>query len=225
MPVPTHFKFTVRGFFDNSPEAWSFGFKMKRDAEGAPDADLGDIDESAVTAALTAFIHSTMFCNNISVEDWRAYDIGTDGHMEGNAPLLHAFGPGVLKGNSGAVPMAPQNALVVSLISANKGPAKRGRMYLPGVITSPGNDWLISDTEAATFRTATTTFLKSVSDAIDLADIQQSAGVNVSPGPVGSSTGTIQEIDHLEVGRVIDTVRNRRKSLDETYNVGGHIDW
>ena len=216
---------TVRGDFLNSPEHWSFGCHFDRRNTGAPDAGFDDVDESGVSDAVVAFLGSTLFSNKIEVRDFRFYVIGTNGKMEGNAPMLHEYAPGELKGGSAGTKFPSQCSVAVSTIATNRGPAQRGRFYLPTVVTQIEDDWMLGDAVAGVIREAATTFLKSVSDQIDLVELNQSAAVNVSPGPIGSADGTLQEVNHLEVGRVVDTVRNRRRSMLETYNVGGSIDW
>lgn len=225
MTVPRHFKFTVRGSFLNSPETWSFGFHMSNDNSTSGNADLSNVHEDQVTAALAALFGAAEMSNKVQVDDWRCYDIGNDGKMRGNGPLLHAFAPNELKGVSSASLYPPQVAVAISTISDNRGPAKRGRFYLPGPTVALANDWRMDIAAATAYAAQATTFLKAVSDSIDL-DLAESAyGCNVSPGPPGSSTGTLQGIDHIEVGRALDTIRNRRKSLLEEPHVHGHIDW
>jgi hypothetical protein len=208
-----------------TPEHWSFGCHFSRVNPGEADAGLDDVNESSVTAAVVAFLGSTFFSNKMEVRDWRMYVIGTDNKMEGNAPMLHEFAPNELKGASSGGIMPSQCAVAVSTIAVNRGPAQRGRFFLPALVLTIGDDWLLPDAVAGVIRTAATTFLKAIADSIDLEVLNQSACVNVSPGPPGSANGTIQEVDHLEVGRVVDTIRNRRRSMLEQYNVGGHIDW
>lgn len=225
MPIPTHFKFTVRGTFDSSPETWVTGFHVTRANAGEADAGYDDIDEGAVTDAVTGFFGGSTFCANAKVSDWRAYVIGTDGKMEGDAPLLHDFVGAGPSGSAGAWKYPAQVACVVSLISEHRGAAKRGRMYLPAPAAPLASGGRISTGDSDSIREATTTFLKAVADAVDLEVLTQAAVCNVSKGPPGSTTGTLQEVDHLEVGRVYDTIRSRRRSMIEGYSVGGHIDW
>jgi hypothetical protein len=225
MPVPKHFRFTVRGIFDSSPETWVTGFHMTSTQPLSADAHLGDISESGVSAAVEGFFGGSTFCANAKVTDWRAYEIGNDGLMLGDGPLLHDYVASGPSGSAGAWKYPAQVACVISLIAAHRGPAKRGRMFLPAPAAPVGSGGRISDADAADIRTATTTFLKAVSDSIDMADTASSEGCNVSTGPPGSTTGTLQVIDHLEVGRVYDTIRSRRRSMLEGYSVGGHIDW
>jgi hypothetical protein len=225
MPVPTHFRFTVRGIFDSSPETWVTGCHFTRANPGEADAGLDDLNEGDISAAVEGFFGGSTFCANAKVTDWRMYVIGTDGHMQGNGPLLHDYVTSGPSGSAGAWKYPAQVACVISLVAADRGPAKHGRMYLPAPAAPVGSGGRISDADAADIRTATTTFLKAVSDSIDLEVLNQSAACNVSKGPPGSTTGTLQEIDHLEVGRVYDTMRSRRRSMLEAYSVGGHIDW
>lgn len=225
MAVPTHFRFVIRGSFKNSPEHWSTSCHFTRQVSGASDATLGDIDESAVTAACDSFFGGNLFGNHIVRDDWRFYEIGTDNKMVGNGPLLHTYAPNQSGGGTDSWKMPAQVACAITLVAVNRGPAKFGRMYLPTPNVVLGDDGRLTDSVAGTIQSAATNFLKAVSDSIDLQLTISSSGCNVSPGPAGSSSGTIQNIDHMEVGRVLDTIRNRRKSMDEARFVGGHIDW
>lgn len=221
MAYVPHFRFTVRGDFTGTPEHFSFGFHMQSQVESFPDADLVDIDESAVTAAVTAFWQSgsPAIGTNAKLTDWRAYKIGTDGRMVGN-PLLHDMSAANVAGGQ-TVRYPPQIALVMTTVGANRGPGRFGRFYLPTAVQLDA-DMRISVSSATAAADSATAFLKAVSDAIDLPDTTLSAaGLNVS----GIGAGTNQQIDHLECGRALDTLRNRRKSLLEDRHVHGHIDW
>lgn len=223
--VPTHFKFVFRGVFRSSPETWSFSCRMSRDNTIGVDALLTDISVAGVDAAVFGLMQSTLIRDTVEMVDWRAYIIGADGLMEGNGPLLREYAPAELKGTATGVQFPPQVALVVTTVGPNRGPARFGRFYLPGPSKALQADSRLSIADAAAYVTVTTNFLKAVSDSIDLEGTQSSEGLNISPGPAGSAEGTRQAIDHVEVGRVYDTLRNRRKSLLEEREVSGHIDW
>lgn len=226
MPVPTHFKFTVRGKFLNTPEHWSFGFHMTRNQAGSLDAGLGDVHEDEVDDALVTFFGAAHISTFVEVEDWRCYVIGTNGKMQGNAPKLRTFEPGELKGGGiGSGQYPPQVALCATLVAPDRGPAQFGRMYIPGIETSLQDDWRIAADQATNWAGFIAQLLKDVSDAIDFVALGSASGCNVSPGPPGSSTGTLQVIDHIEIGRVLDTVKNRRRGLLEERVAGAHIDW
>jgi len=223
MPVPTHFQFIFRGTFVNTPEEWSFGAKFSRANAGEADAGLDDIDDEAVSTAFGTLLGNAYFHAGVKAADWRAYVIGTNGKMEGNGPLLHEFESGNPQGSSGNR-QPPQIALVATLVGANKGPGHFGRLYLPGPAKAVADDLRLTITDSTGYLDLVTDFLKDVSDAIDLEVLTQSACVNVSPIG-GGGDGTIQEVDHVEVGRVYDTLRTRRRSLLEERVAGGHIDW
>jgi hypothetical protein len=223
MPYPTHFRFVWRGVFKDTPEIWSFSAHFSRVNPGEVDAGLDDITESGVTSATAAFFDTGVMDSGVLLTDWRAYVIGTDGRMEGNGPLLHDATGDAIDGSGGRI-YPPQVAQCVTLVAADRGPAKFGRFFLPGPALALGTDRRYTDTQCGIVSSVVTTFLKDVSDAIDLEALNQSACVNVSNRPAGGA-GTIQEVDHVEVGRALDTIRTRRNQLLEERHVGGHIDW
>jgi hypothetical protein len=222
---PKHFRFVMRGDFKGSPESWSTSCHFNRQVSGSPDAGLGDIDEDAVSNAVITFLGSYNLPNKVECTDWRMYEIGTNGKMESNGPLLHTFEPGEAKGSNSGIQFPPQLAVCVTLVATQRGPAQFGRMFLPSGNFTPDADWRQSVGACDAYAAATTALLKSIADAIDLPLNPGSASaVNVSDRPIGSA-GTGQVIDHVEVGRAYDTIRNRRKSIPEDRQVYGHIDW
>lgn len=223
MPVPTHFKFVFRGVFDNTEETWSFGMHFTRTVEAGPDAGVGAIDTSGVTTALGTFFNTAAagiptWC---TATDWRAYEIGTDGRME-NEPLLVDLTTDDIDGAASGSRLPPQCALAVTTVADNRGPGRYGRFYLPTALIIELSDLRVSIANATGVATAVTAFLKGISDSIDLPGTLGSAGgLNISK----SGAGFKQDIDHVEVGRVIDTLRSRRRALLEERVVGGQIDW
>lgn len=224
MTVPTHFRFSFRGVFTNTPEIWNFGCHFRRDVAASPDLELTSIHQDQVTAAFVTLCQGggASMSSGIHATDWRAYKIGTDGKMQGNPLVVDVHNEA---GSGGAaVRYPPQIALVVTLVSLNRGPARFGRMYLPGPAEGMSPDHRLSIQAASDYAEQVTQFLKSISNAIDVPNEPISvAGCNVSDRPSGS--GTLQEIDHVEVGRVLDTLRTRRDQLLEERHVHGHIDW
>lgn len=225
MAVPTHFKFTIRGHFKDTPEQWSFGFHMTRDNPAGADANYGDIDEGAVTSAFATMFNTPYFSNVVEATDWRCYQIGTNGKMETPSPLLVTLAPNEVRGGSSNAPWPFQVAMCCTLVAPLPGPARLGRFFLPGITQAITADGRWSTGVVTTYQGLATGMLKDVSDAIDLELTNQAEGCNVSHGPAGSSTGTLQIIDHMEVGRVPDTQRRRRNALVEDPYVGAHIDW
>lgn len=223
MTVPRHLKFVFRGVFVGTPEEWSFGLHYNSDHEGGADASYDNVDSGTVDDAITAFMGSAIFPAWVQCSDWRLYDIGTNGKTQGN-PFLRFFDPGSEPHGSGAPVYPPQVSVAVSKVAVNRGPAKRGRFYLPGVKFQIDADGRLSSGAADLILAAAETFVKGVSDAVDLpGTLGSSALNNISSSP--ALTGTRQNVDHLEVGRALDTIRSRRTKLDEDYHAGGTIDW
>jgi hypothetical protein len=221
MPVPTHFKFTFRGHFEGSPEFWSFGLHFKRDVGGSGDGTLSNISESAVTSAYATFASNAFFGTVTRLDDWRAYQIGTDGRAE-TAPLIHTVPVGTPIGGAGGQNYPPQIAVVVTKVAANPGPAHLGRFYLPCLAMPISTGGRISTTDAQSLLTATRTFVNAVSNAIDLPFTTDKATLyNISNR--GGSTGTKQTVKNLRVGRAFDTLRSRRRSMDEAYESGADL--
>jgi len=224
MTVPTHFKFTFRGHFEDSPEFWSFGCFFQRSNPGNPDAGLDDISESGVTAAIATFMANAFMATVTRLDDWRAYVIGTNGKMEGNAPLLHIVDPGSPIAGAGGLSHPYQVCVVATRVAADRGPAKLGRMYLPCLAAPLSTGGRMTTATALSIAQATSAFLKDISDSIDMAGIENSSeALNISKQPV--VTGSKQVVDHIRVGRAFDTMQSRRTNLDEDYQEDTAIDW
>lgn len=222
MPVPTHFKINFRGIFTSTPEEWSFGLHFDRDVADQPDAELSDINAGGVTSAITDLLATAggMFSDACLCTEWRAYVIGTNGRMEGNPMIEVLTPPGV--GGTATKKYPPQIALAVTLVADNRGPARFGRFFLPGVNLPMDNDHRLTVSNATNVAEAVTTFLKDISDAIDLPlTVSSSTALNIS----SLQGGVKQAVDHVEVGRVYDTLRSRRRQLLEERHVHGQIDW
>ena len=221
MPVKSHLKIVFRGVFLNSPEIWSFSTKWSRNVVAGGDAGTADIDQSAVTAALSAFMGTALFQNNTSCTEWRAYQIGTDGLTEGN-PLLVDISATPVTGTGSTRNYPTDVALCITTVADNRGHARFGRFYLPGPHSGLDNGRRIPLSDVTAMSDACTDFLKGVSDSIDLpGTIDSSEMLNIS----NDSASTAQTVDHIKVGRVFDRISRRRNALDEDYFEGGHIDW
>jgi hypothetical protein len=221
MTVKTHFRIVFRGIFDGSPEIWSYSTKWGRARPLGTDATLEDIDTDAVSAAAAAFHEDTMFQSNVKLTEWRAYVIGTDGKMEGD-PLLVDLSTDPSSG-TGTTRAYPTNvALCVTTVGEHRGHGRYGRFYLPGPHAQLDSDRHIAVSWLDPVVTRTVTFLKAVSNSIDLpGEIGSSEMLNIS----NDATGTFQNVQSIKVGRVLDSIERRRNALTEDYHDSGHIDW
>lgn len=223
MPFPKHFRFVWRGTFKGTPEAWSFGCHFQSAQSGGPDADLGAVSIQGLADAYFSLVNNTdaYLPRWAHLTDVRAYLIGTNGRSIGNVKLLDTSAENLESNRIEVYP--PQIALVASLIAPNRGAAKYGRMYLP-TAAPIAVDGRVAASIATGIATHVGTFLKACSDAVDL-PLQPDSTPCINVSDRGGPDGTFQVVDHVEVGRVLDTMRSRRSSLVEERQVGAHIDW
>jgi hypothetical protein len=112
----------------------------------------------------------------------------------------------------------------VTTVAANRGPARFGRSYLPGLGKPLGTDGRLAAADAAAYGAAFSQLLDDIGHAIDAPGTpQQTFAVNVSDRPAGS--GTKQKIVHVETGRAMDTLRSRRNKMLEDRQVTADISW
>lgn len=214
MVYKKHIKIVWRGYFFGTPEEWSFSTKWRSDYDLANDADINNIDASAMRNALLTYVNTTgIFSTRVRCSGWRAYAIGPDGKMVGN-PRIEEYALSDEIGGNGTHNNPPQIALVVGTIADNRGPARFGRFYLPGPSAEVGADLRLSTAARDSALTATVAFLNSVQGSIDVPDTTVAATM-VHSSPVG--TGVEQEVQRIRIGRVYDTQRRRRTQLDEDY--------
>jgi hypothetical protein len=93
---------------------------------------------------------------------------------------------------------------------------------LPGIAQGVNTDWRWSVSEVTAMLTPTVTYLKALSDSIDIPDSLVSVPL-VNESNVG--TGTEQQVDFVRMGRVPDNISRRRNKLLEEYVSSGDIDW
>jgi hypothetical protein len=221
MPVKTHFRIVFRGVFTGTPEIWSYSTKFSRARPLGEDATLSDISESGVSAAAAAFHEDTMFQDVVRLTEWRAYQIGTDGKMEGD-PLLVDLSSDPSNGTGTTRAYPTDVALCVTTVGSDRGHGRYGRFYLPGPHAQLGSDRLIATSWLDPVVTRTVQFLKDVSDSIDLpGEIGSSEMLNIS----NDSSSTSQVVQSVKIGRVLDRISRRRNAMTEDYHDSGHIDW
>jgi hypothetical protein len=109
-------------------------------------------------------------------------------------------------------------ALAVSLNTPRRGPSGKGRFFLPmpAVTINPGN-LEISAADA-----------QGVADSAAqwLNDLGNEPGVDVLglAAVVASTKGYNTRVSSVRVGRVLDTIRTRRRSLKEAYGANVGVD-
>jgi hypothetical protein len=134
-------------------------------------------------------------------------EIGANGKYT-SEPIIR---PVVQSGwHSGPLVLPPQIALAVSLDTDLRGPRGRGRFYLPTpvVTLSPVAEIEVAEVEA--LRGSTVTWLEALNNASGL-------DANAPEVVIASTFGTNAKVTGVRVGRVLDTMRSRRRDLPERY--------
>lgn len=147
--------------------------------------------------------------------------IGRDGRYMDTDSIEHVVNPAI--GGRSAVQPPPQLALAVSLIGNEnpRGLAGRGRFYLPPMtgMESVTADGKIGTTIPGGIVSATQKLIRDVNALFNGLGVQYAYVGNTSSGS-GNRPGRQQVVSEIRVGNVCDTVRSRRRSLQENYTVG-----
>lgn len=110
----------------------------------------------------------------------------------------------------GTVQLPPQCATAVTLLTPNRrGLASRGRFYVPRLGKPVGNDGRLSEINRSALLTSASAMVASLNEALG-PDFRLSVTSN-------RRTGAQAWVNELAVGRVVDTIRSRRKGLVEDY--------
>lgn len=243
MPASAHVLTTIGGSFGTlqDAEVWQVGVKLTgKAADGSVFGGyLKDLTAyvNGAAASLQAWwsAAANLQRSDFSLDWIKAANIkpgtsqnpygtynGTTDPNGGPNPAVHTFSTGSNFGGASVVgtSTAPQIITVASTFRnklAPRGPrhsASHGRIYLPFRVGSAADR--IGDTTA--YATATKALLNciSMSTAAMTIPVIGDQTVALRPALVGVN-GVINLVDRIEVGNVVDTVRNRKSALRETY--------
>lgn len=193
-------------------EGFSYGVSMARsEGEGGTDGDLQiNLDQARDIAADIRAFHTAAgahIAGQAVLRQVKVASIGPNGKYT-REPLIVDIPPSPGSGISGNV--LPQAALCVSLESERYGPTGKGRFFLPCPSTQMDSNFQISAAVAEEVRATTVRLLDALNDepGIDV------LGLGVC---IASSKGYNSRVTKVRVGRVIDTMRSRRRALLEAY--------
>ena len=223
MPVHPHLKIVFRGVFVGTPEEWSFSTKFSKDNDQGADATPADVDRGGVAAALHGLLSNVNFPTWVQANEMRIYEIGANGLTVGNPRIEEFISFTTRPKGTGSILYPTDQALCVTTEAANRGHARYGRFYLPATSQAISFDGRLSVTQVNSVMALLVTFVKGVADSIDLPvdPFEGSEMLNIS----NDATATHQEVRNLRVGRVLDRIERRRRSMVEDYVESGVIDW
>jgi hypothetical protein len=208
MAYMTNFlRLVVIGRLFGPTEHFSFGLTMIPNFAGNPVPPT--TVPTAVHSAVKTFFTTAPIGTQASLESVKLNEIGTDGHYTQPTSVEYFYSP-LAPGTFSPSP-APQVALAVSLRTAvARGRANSGRFYVPLPAEAPAvGDGRIVPATAINFADKAAALINSLNASMNSEWV---VAVNSKVG-----TGAQHKVTHVEVGRVLDTIRSRRSSLDENY--------
>lgn len=190
-------------------EEWSCGFRLSNVGAAQDAAVAAPTIQAAIAPIISTFHAASLASQRALLSFVKVNAIGTDGRyvLQTTNEAVLADIPG--GGNPSTTP-ANQIAVAVSLTTGfSRGPAHRGRFYLPLPAVTVDADGRISAVMAGIYDTAATALLADVNA------ISASWKMAVFSRKLGSPA--VRNVTGIEVGRVLDTQRRRRRSLVEAY--------
>lgn len=224
MPYPVHWRVTFGGPFWTTDE-WSCSLRIgKADLNVFQQPTGPGYDNLDGPAALTdvaadvAKFHAastSLFSNQAKLGFVKFNRIGSDGrYVDQSRTREKRYSPTVSPSTTSAG--IPQVAIAVTLRSdRDRGPLSRGRFFIPtGATPTDAGSPLLSTLGATNLATSVATLIRDLNNWAGL-DTNGAGVILVSPGGRGLPDGGSAPVTRVEVGRVFDTQRRRRSSLQE----------
>lgn len=219
MAFAPHLRVTALGRLGTaSGERFSYGVNMAR-VDQAPLGPILQPGQQVWTDVATDIRNFHMratsrICYRAVLEEVKIASIGADGKYTTDPVIVdvtdtpgaidYAASPDVLK-------VIPQAACAVSLGTARRGATGRGRFFLPMPVVSLGDNLLMDEAQRDGIQASAATLVEALGDQPGI-DVFGLAVV------VSSSKGYNSPVTGVRVGRVVDTVRSRRRSLPEQFD-------
>lgn len=214
MPYLPHLRATFKGEFKDFASAepyerWntSLAFKYGGSMATASLQGLAD-DLRADFSKMVGALLSTWTSNTYFTEV-RLDSIGVDGKITRDAVFSLVDNGGSTTQYTPVLP--PSCAVVATLDTKIRGRSRFGRMYLPILGTRCTAEGVISTSDQQQILNGFKTFVQDASNAPGVDD--GFAAVVAS----GIGGGSLNEVQEVRIGRAVDTMRSRRRSLDESY--------
>jgi hypothetical protein len=188
-------------------ETFSFSMSLVRGPAGGGVAPVA-VPEAVEDAIRGYFATNGMVSSSALVTLIKCNEIGEDGRYANDDVVELELNPPA--GGAAATTPAPQVALVVSLrTGVRRGRAHAGRYYLPVPAYTVQSDGRLADSSRDGALAAAVEFVAAINAAFGQEWV---VGVTSDIG-----TGAEHRVEALAIGRVLDTIRSRRNSLDEDY--------
>lgn len=213
MAYPGNFLRLVASGTIFTAETWSFGMSLVPDFDGTP--DVYETVPQGILDALADYIDGGAISSEVRLTTVKLNLIGPNGrYVNQGETVLHEYPtPGVAGGGTPRFPS--QVSLVVSLrTDKRRGLAHAGRFYSPGPSLAITNDGRVSAADIDIQVGNVTTLLNAINAAVDGYQVGVASDVG---------GGRFERVTSARIGRVLDTMRSRRTSLDEAYREGARL--
>lgn len=202
-----HYLITVGGDSWSQTETWQFGVRARIEGVATPE-DQQLLANALAAPTQTYFLHAAnAIISAIRLTYVKVALLDFEGHYgEGIAPGIYTY-PAPVPGTNGSSGVIPQHAIAVTTLTAvARGRASKGRWYLPPNYHALDATGLMSTANCDAMETAAAAWITAIN-----------ATAQVSNAAVMSKigAGTTNNITAVGVGRVVDTMRSRRRSLAE----------
>lgn len=227
MAYPDHYLLQYGGSLFGVEE-WSNSLRLVPNAGGVTETEASTtmaLDD--LEADLRAFYATARFSQALTVDYIKLNRIGPDGKYLSKTHTNVRYPSVQIKGTATSY-AAPQLSVVCTLLTAaQRGYASRGRVFLAGMSGLAQDvqlaDGAMNDAQRVGWRDAFAGFLNNINNwpGLDAAW----AGLDVSVVSDGglSLVGAQNKVTGVQVGRVLDTQRRRRASLNEDRGVAAPV--
>lgn len=209
-------KVTLSGTMFSGQEIWSTGFHLgSENAEAQPITPQGVADVAGAFGTFFSLASSKVH-SEYTFDQCKMHVVGVDGKTIADTAEYYSP-PTVIRGGYSGPSFPPQIALVATLAnSLPRGLATKGRMFLPGITTSPDNTGHIPGATVDAVAVNLQAFFNTVFNDADLPGnpVLISTGNSAQLRP-----GAVRNVTQIRIGNVFDTQRRRRNALAEQYTI------
>jgi hypothetical protein len=211
-----HWLINARGSIGTAlEETWSVGIKLRPVIGVVPSLPMNPDWLEAAAVAFSAWIQrpASRISQNVRLDELRGYPIGSDGKSLDPVTTIHTMAP-VVFGSQSTGRMPNQCSVVITLASNANRRGSRGRFYspVPAGFTLDIDGYMPESTRDE-IRGSAVTLLNELEE-IDGGAVGLQLIVP-SDSPLNQPDGYFQ-VTRVGVGRVVDTQRSRRRSMDDS---------
>ena len=192
------------------PQGETWTWSMSFGSDFGPATPPEEVPEGVLTAIETFHGSSAVALGSgVTLNAVKLNMIGTNGrYVNPSDTVEHVYE--TPKNAPGTIQLPPQCATAVSLLTNFKrGLAHRGRFYVPRLGFPVGADGRLTTSDRSSLLTAAAAMVDSLNDAL---------GPDFFCAVTSDRReGAQRRVSGLAVGRVVDTMRSRRRGLDEDY--------